>query len=194
MSFTPRGTMAVLGTILWAMAGCGDDAPTQAAPASPQHQLLAEQPPALTTLTQVDLGALQRIIEQTAAQDRVLVIDFWATWCAPCIELFPALHTGLHQLPGVRPVTVTLDSPGDWEAKAIAFLQQHGATDDAFLLTPDSDAQIAAVRGLGRQWRDLVVPAILVYDRQGNLAGEFFEGATADDIIGLVKRLTAPSP
>lgn len=160
--------------ILVSLLGCGGE---PAAPAS-------------STLPRADLAKLRSLIEETAAGDQVLVIDFWATWCAPCIELFPSLHAGLHALPGVRAVTVTLDAPGEWEEKAIAFLKTHDAMEDAYLLSPDSDAQIAVVKGLGERWQDLVVPAILVYDRQGKLAGEFFEGATAADIMAKVKEVT----
>lgn len=56
------------------------------------------------------------------------LINVWATWCAPCVEEFPAL-VALSRRFGLRDfefVTISLDAPKD-EAKAQAFLQQQGA-------------------------------------------------------------------
>lgn len=146
--------------------------------------------PTAPTLPIADLDTLQALIADTASQDRVLVVDFWATWCVPCVQMFPALHEGLVAMgPAVRPVSVTLDSPGEYEQQAIAFLQEHQALHDAYLLVPDSDAQLAVVDALGRQWNDLVVPAILVFDRNGQLAGEFLSGGQVQPILDRVREL-----
>lgn len=145
------------------------------------------------TLPRIDLAGLRGVIAKAAAEDKVLVVDFWATWCPPCVAMFPALHTGLEELGDrVEPVTVTLDAPGKLEVAAIAFLEQNHAMEGAYLMEPDTDAQYAIVDAFGDEWQDLVVPAILVFNQDGELAGEFL-GGEAEPILNKVHELLAAS-
>ena len=170
----------------WLVLGCQQQPPepqAEAADPSTSDQAAPESLPV------ADVAVLQQQIQQAAAADQVLVIDFWATWCQPCVAMFPQLHATLHDMgDAVRPITVTLDDPGEYEKQAIAFLKQHEALEGAYLLAPD--AREAVVDELGDQWNMLVVPAILVFDRQGQLAGEFF-GGEVDPIVERVRTLTA---
>ncbi len=157
-------------------------------PPPPQQSQASPAP----QLPRIDLTGLQALIDENAQQRRVLVLDFWATWCKPCVDMFPALHTGLKNLGDrVRVVSVTLDAPGPLEAKAVNFLERHHATEDAYLLIPEPDARLDVVSGLGRRWQDLVVPAILIYDEDGRLAGEHLGEQTGgvEAILADVKRL-----
>lgn len=170
------------------LLGCErkDDPPTQPPPAQ------ATQP---ATLPRIDLTGLRELIEECSRSKRILVIDFWATWCGPCVEIFGDLHRGLSGLGGrVRVVTVSLDSPGQYESKAVAFLREHNAVQDAYLLAPDQDARVEVVRGLGRQWQDLVVPAILVFGVEGRLEREFVGEHPVGTMINAVERLLAAGP
>ena len=144
----------------------------------------------------VGLEEIRAIIAEADRNNRVLVIDFWATWCVPCVAMFPELHEGLVQRGDeVRPISVTLDGP-DAESKAVAFLQKHNAMKDAYRMEPVGEVQSDVVDALGQRWVDVVIPAILVFDRDGQLAGEFLEGgdATVRAILDRVDELTADEP
>ncbi|MCX5660667.1 MAG: TlpA disulfide reductase family protein [Planctomycetota bacterium] len=153
----------------------------------------ATQPSA--KLQPIDLNGLRELISLTSAgRKQILVIDFWATWCGPCVEMFPDIHERITALgPGVRLISVTLDNPGKLEQAAIAFLRKQHAIDDAFILPPDTDARLEVVHGLAKKWNDLVVPAILVFDADGQLAGEFVDNVQVDPVVTRVQEILAQS-
>ena len=156
-------------------------------PAPPQAQV-DDEPDSLQV---IELNGIKNIISETASSNKLLVIDFWATWCAPCVEMLPTLHEGLvARGDRVRAVTVTLDDPTR-EPAARAFLAEQDALHDAYIFASDSKALQALADGLGEKWNSLAVPAILVYDSKGNLVGEFLEGGATKAILDQVDRLLA---
>ncbi|MCE9589828.1 MAG: TlpA family protein disulfide reductase [Planctomycetes bacterium] len=143
-------------------------------------------------LPRTDLEGLKKVIAETAAQRKVLVLDFWATWCPPCVALFDPLHRELGAMSDrVRLVSVTLDAD-ETEPAAFRYLREHGAMKDAFLLVPDTNKRLAVVRGLANTWSDLVVPTLLVYDTEGKLAAEIFpQDERVEPIVEKVKAVLA---
>ncbi len=179
--------LSLLSLPLMFMGESEPPAPVAQAP-KPAAETPAAEPVHLQVVMLEDIKA---IIAESAAEDKVLVIDFWATWCVPCLEMFPSIHEGLvARGEGVRAVSVTMDDPSR-EPGAVAFLQKHDALHDAYIIKNDTDAQQALADGMGEQWNSLAVPAILVYDQGGNLVGEFLEGGSTDAILDQVDSLLA---
>ena len=46
-------------------------------------------------------------------QDRIVLIDFWATWCGPCRQIAPVFDTAAANHEDIDFVKVDIDSHGD---------------------------------------------------------------------------------
>jgi peroxiredoxin len=90
---------------------------------------------------------------------KVVIVNFWATWCAPCKAEMPALQSYLdrHKSEGLEILAISMDEPRDLPAV------EKVAQSYTFQLALKSDANF---KGLGRIWR---MPTTFVVDRDGIL-------------------------
>jgi thiol-disulfide isomerase/thioredoxin len=71
------------------------------------------------------LDAAGRTVSLADLKAPVVVVNLWATWCAPCVKEMPTLAALQAAYPGrVRVVPVSMDRLGDRE-KARAFIAEH---------------------------------------------------------------------
>jgi thiol-disulfide isomerase/thioredoxin len=116
-------------------------------------------PPAPATAPQV-LDAVK------AAQQKVVVVNVWATWCIPCREEMPDLLK-LRRAYKDRGVALLLVS-GDFSSErdqAAAFLGEQGVDFPTYIKTGDD---MAFINAFDPQWSG-ALPATFIYDGQGRL-------------------------
>jgi cytochrome c biogenesis protein CcmG/thiol:disulfide interchange protein DsbE len=90
---------------------------------------------------------------------RVVLLDFWASWCAPCQQSFPWMAR-MREAYGERGlVVVAVDLDEDPEAAA-SFLKRV-EVEGKFVLVKDPEGSVAKAYGL------TVMPTSLLYDRDG---------------------------
>jgi thiol-disulfide isomerase/thioredoxin len=90
---------------------------------------------------------------------KVLVVNFWATWCEPCIEEMPSLHK-LGQRHAARGLDVMGVNLAEGEARIQSFMKKTGV-DMTVLLDRDGVAKT--------DWKVRGVPATYVIGRDGRI-------------------------
>ncbi|RAK22557.1 AhpC/TSA family protein [Flavobacterium aquaticum] len=60
--------------------------------------------------------------------EKPLVVNFWATWCAPCVKELPYFQKLHEENPNVKVVTVSLDFEKQVESKLKPFLKKKNYT------------------------------------------------------------------
>lgn len=73
----------------------------------------------------------------SALKGHVVILNLWATWCAPCVEELPAVGKLAAALGSGKVMIVAVNAGHDDAAKTAAFLKAHGAADLAVYRDPD---------------------------------------------------------
>ena len=85
----------------------------------------------------------------------VVLLNFWATWCAPCVHEMPELLQLHHDMPNLDILAVSIDEDPDAYQRFLA--EQH-----VDLITVRDPSQSAAKLFHTEQW-----PETYIIDRQG---------------------------
>jgi peroxiredoxin len=92
----------------------------------------------------------------------VILINFWATWCVPCVKELPHFD-GFHKKYGERGLTVltiTVDGP-ETVAKVKPFMERYGYT---FPVLLDTESRVIALYN-----PRVILPYTVLIDRQGRI-------------------------
>ncbi len=123
---------------------------------------------------------------QITSQDTVYVINFWATWCLPCINELPEFEKSIHKFQG-KPVSfmfLSLDfGENAWE-KANNFLDKKNYSFDSYLITDKNANEWIPI--VDKSWSG-AIPATVVFKNNKKL---FQEGKiTAPKLNSMINKL-----
>jgi len=99
------------------------------------------------------------------------MLDFWATWCAPCVTSMPAMDKlqSAHADRGLRVIGVSTEDADD----ILAFANAHKL---GYTIARDGDDQVWKAYGVG------AIPMVVLIDKTGTVRDVLF-GAGRDDQI-----------
>jgi cytochrome c biogenesis protein CcmG, thiol:disulfide interchange protein DsbE len=123
-----------------------------------------------------------------ALRGRVVVVNFWASWCVPCREEMPALEQASQAYAEAgRPVTVIGVDASDVRSAAAKFLGEVGVT------YPTVYDQQGLRGGVASAWSVTALPQTWFVARDGSRAGRIAGRLTAEDLRAKVDELLTGS-
>ncbi len=127
-----------------------------------------EEPTTRVSVSEVRASELAKSLKEQ--KGKVVLIDCWATWCAPCVKKFPHL-VELHKqysAKGLVCVSLSLDKLGPDETykqeNVLKFLKDKGAEFPNFIVSEPKKDEEALQKILGEY---SAVPYMAMFDRMG---------------------------
>ena len=129
------------------------------------QKLILEAPKALPDVALVDMA--DQTVSLSAYKGKWLVLNMWATWCAPCREEMPALDRLAAEMPGMAVVAV---ATGPNPLPAIkGFLDKAGVRTLTVLRDP--------VQELSHQMGVMGLPVTVIINPEGQEVARLIGGA-----------------
>ncbi len=184
MAMLAAGAVAVL-YVLFAAASKPEPSTGLARFATGEMRQLAvlQAPPPLPTRAIQDIAGAETSLAALTGQ--VMVLNLWATWCAPCMQEMPTLAELQRRYQGrVRVVPISVDSERDRQ-KAQRELERLSAGALPFL--------IDVSRGVLFDVRSTGMPTTIVYDREGREVARLAGGAdwSSEEAYALIDAVLA---
>jgi thiol-disulfide isomerase/thioredoxin len=158
------GLALAAGSLALGVATTRNSTAAPAARATTSRTVASKAAPVVTPVT---AAALKKQI--AARRGKVVLVNFWATWCEGCRKEFPDLVRlqKNYAKRGVSLLYVSGDETKDRNSKVVPFLRAQGVTSpsyiiqgDVFTFIPQFDPKLKTAFGLPRTY---------VYDRSGKL-------------------------
>lgn len=118
------------------------------------------------SVEKVSLSELKKLLDNES--DELLLVNFWATWCGPCVIEYPEF-VEIQRMYGERDfrfVSVSMDDPAQ-EEKVLKFLKKKYSALPNYLI--DTDDKYAVINLVDPEW-DGSLPITLLIEPGGDFA------------------------
>jgi len=115
---------------------------------------------------------------------KIVLLNFWATWCKPCKEEMPAMQASYDKLRDQGFVVLAVNELED-AGRVAEHIRTHGHT---FLVVMDHDNRVA------NQYGVVGLPASFLIDRQGIVREHVFGSLLTEERIAELVRSYDASP
>ncbi len=111
--------------------------------------------------------------------DKVHVVNFWATWCKPCVEELPAFErlNEEYKDKNVELLLVSLDFPNQIQSELLPFIKNRNLKPEVVVL--DDPNQDKWINGISSEWSG-AIPATIIYKKNKRA---FYEQSFNYDIL-----------
>jgi thiol-disulfide isomerase/thioredoxin len=120
----------------------------------------------------------------STTSDSIYLVNFWATWCVPCVKELPEFEkiNEIYSDEKVKVLLVSLDNPRHMESRLIPFIDEHNLNSEIVLLDDtNSNRWIPLV---DQSWGGSI-PATIVFTRNSR---DFYEKVfTYEELENIVR-------
>ena len=121
-------------------------------------------------------------------EETFYLVNFWATWCKPCVEELPyieALHEDLADQKK-KIILVSLDWPKDMDGRVKPFVKDHQLKSDVVMLTDDK--MDAWIRKVNEDWDGAIPATIMMYHGKAEFhVGKFSQEGLKEAVDKMLK-------
>jgi thiol-disulfide isomerase/thioredoxin len=124
-----------------------------------------------------------------SGKDTIYVINFWATWCVPCLEELPHFEklSSQYKRKNLKVLLVSMDFRSKLESTVVPFVRKNAYKNEVFLF--DETNQQEYIEQIDPNWSGALPATLMIYNNKR----KFFEkGFTYQELVTEYKNIQKP--